>query len=111
VINCTWVISGYGCGPDLQIYYSRDCYWPSHCAGYGWTLTDSSEELVCENIWVPDAPENPGGSGGNDDESEIDDFISEEQQQPLLTNKICHNSFNFTQVVPADNDGPGWKEA
>ncbi|KGE14253.1 hypothetical protein [Sphingobacterium deserti] len=67
-INCTWVIASYGCGPDLQIYHSRDCHWPTFCGSYGWELTDSSEELVCENIWVPDAPETPGGSG-NEPES------------------------------------------
>ncbi len=58
-------------------------------------------------------PGEDGGSGGGSNQSpeEIDDYLSPEQQQQLLINRICPQSFAFTSVVEAGSGLPGWKEA
>lgn len=71
-VDCVFIVAGYGCGPNLEIYHSRNCSWPQHCTGYGWSLIDSRDEYVCENVWVPDAPNTDGGGGS--DGSDIADF-------------------------------------
>ncbi|HAU52395.1 MULTISPECIES: hypothetical protein [Sphingobacterium] len=72
-VDCIYQSGGYGCGSGITIYHSRDCSYPSFCAGYGWSLIDSRDEYVCENVWVPDAP-GTGDGGGGSDGSDIANF-------------------------------------
>lgn len=72
--HCQWASDGpSNCwGGMVHIIYSENCNWPSSsgCGGANYTLVDSSEDEVCQDVWFPDPPtepENPGGSGGGDD--------------------------------------------
>lgn len=91
------------------------------CAGDGPDMYCSLRLMViCENEGGTPNPGDPstppplgGGSGlpapGVNPE-ETDNSLSNEQQQQLLANKICSKSFSFTEVVPAGDGLPGWKE-
>jgi hypothetical protein len=59
---------------------------------------------------IPPSAGSPGG-GSNQSPDEINDYLSPEQQQQLLINRICPQSFAFTSVVEAGSGLPGWKEA
>ncbi|MBC6110208.1 hypothetical protein ACFOG5_15840 [Pedobacter fastidiosus] len=78
---CVFAPAGYTtCGGTLEVEISPNCIWPNAHCGVSWYLVDSSEETVCEDVWFPDPPTDPGdgGSGGDnsggdyDDESETD---------------------------------------
>lgn len=71
--NCQYSTLGdTHCG-GVIIYFSFNCNWPPSMCGYTFSLIDYSEDTVCENVWFPDPPTNPGdnpgggGGGGGDD--------------------------------------------
>jgi hypothetical protein len=66
--NCTYVSVAYSyCNAGLlDIVYSPTCQWPNTCGAY--SMTDYDEVDICENIWFPDPPTEPGGGGGGGDD-------------------------------------------
>ena len=75
--RCTWASDGpTNCNSGtVHIIYSENCNWPQGNCGSNYSLIDSSEDTVCEDVWFPDPPEpiDPGGGGvgGTDSPEEI----------------------------------------
>lgn len=64
VKNCTFsTLSTTTCGGSVEVTFDENCNWPPPLCGYPFSLTDSEEVLVCENIWFPDPPDEVGGGG------------------------------------------------
>ncbi|MDY0904437.1 hypothetical protein [Pedobacter sp. CFBP9032] len=68
VRNCTYsTLSVPPCaGGGIVVTFSADCQWPQAMCGYPFSLTDSDEAVVCENVWFPDPPDPGNGTGGGD---------------------------------------------
>ncbi|MGN8058023.1 hypothetical protein ACTJKN_17210 [Pedobacter sp. 22163] len=67
VRNCTFSsLSPSWCGGSVNIVFSPTCSWPQSTCGDVYSLVDSDEAVVCEDVWYPDPPTDPGdgGSGG-----------------------------------------------
>ncbi|AOM77371.1 SprT-like domain-containing protein [Pedobacter steynii] len=63
--NCTFVSDWAGsCSGSIIVLFSPTCNWPQSICGTSFSLTDSSEITVCEDIWFPDPPTDPGSGGG-----------------------------------------------
>lgn len=69
MVSCTYYTYLPSCGGQIIIEYSWDCRQPNYCQNSIWILSDSSTQDVCEQVWFPDPPIDPGsgGSGGGDD--------------------------------------------
>lgn len=66
VRRCTFVSVGYSyCSGEIMVIYSEYCNWPSPMCGMAFSLTDSSDEEICEDVWFPDPPTDPGEGGGS----------------------------------------------
>jgi hypothetical protein len=62
---CTYVSDSYTyCGGLIEVVYSEYCYWPSPRCGATFYMIDYSEVNVCDEVWFPDPPINPGDGGG-----------------------------------------------
>jgi len=119
--TCNWFTECYGAA---YFYANRpgECTYPDLITpcDYSsvWQQTSPSYDQVCELVYIPDNPDpgtggGVGGGGSNPGEpnsSDVDNYLSPEQQEALF-NKLCANSFNFVNVVMPDGDGAGWKEA
>lgn len=71
--NCLFASDSPGYCSGVQIVSSETCQWPPNMCGVTYSLIDSSEETVCEDVWFPDPPTDPGdggGSGGSGDGGE-----------------------------------------
>jgi hypothetical protein len=67
VRNCYFSsLSPSWCGGSVNIVFSPDCNWPQSTCGDVYSLVDSDEAVVCEDVWFPDPPTDPGtgGTGG-----------------------------------------------
>lgn len=70
--NCTYVSSGsVNCGQfyGIEVVYSPSCNSPSPICGVQYWLSDYDVVDVCEYVWFPDPPVDPGygGTGYGDD--------------------------------------------
>ncbi|WP_153846939.1 hypothetical protein [Sphingobacterium paramultivorum] len=97
------------------------------CAGDApYTYCETRLMVICQNDDDGPNPNNPNPNnppstpppfGGIGDPApavnpeEVDNYLSDEQQQQLLANRICSKSFTFTEVVSEGDNLPGWKEA
>ncbi|WP_292943555.1 hypothetical protein [Mucilaginibacter sp. 44-25] len=72
-VTCTWVTEeNPNCSPT---YYSNTdgddfCYEPDNTVGgcyYYWDLVSSVIDRQCDQVWVPDPPDNTGGGGQGGD--------------------------------------------
>lgn len=78
--SCTYVTYFPTCGGQIIVEYSWDCRPPSYCQNSIWMLSDYGTQDVCEQVWFPDPPIDPGqggGTGGGDGEGEGNDPIKE----------------------------------
>lgn len=65
--SCTYYTYLPSCGGGFVVEYSFYCQEPSYCQSAGWILSDYSIDQVCEDIWFPDPPSDPGSGGGGGD--------------------------------------------
>lgn len=66
MVGCTYVTDLLSCGGSIVIAYVQDCQVPSYCQNSIWILTDSNIQEVCEQVWFPDPPVDPGSGGGSE---------------------------------------------
>ncbi|MGN7988135.1 hypothetical protein ACTJKC_12390 [Pedobacter sp. 22226] len=63
--SCLFASDSPGYCSGIQIVSSETCQWPPSMCGVTYSLIDSSEETICEDVWFPDPPADPGESGGS----------------------------------------------
>lgn len=98
---CTYYTGSYLCGGAIVVEYSYDCSPPSYCQNSIWILSDYSVDTVCDEVWFPDPPTDPGdgnsgdGGGGNEGSNDIPaDPILPGQDHPAIDIKKYINCFN-----------------
>jgi|GEM_PF-2544141 len=103
---CVYTSDGYSyCGGAVDIVVSYNCVWPSPQCGVSYYMIDYSEETVCEDIWFPDPPIDPGDNGGTGggggDDGVTDDVPNGEMSESdyLYT---CPDNFSFSVVTTND---------
>lgn len=64
MVGCTYVTYLQSCGGSIVIAYAQNCQEPSYCQNSIWILTDSNMQEVCEQVWFPNPPIDPGSGGG-----------------------------------------------
>lgn len=103
--RCTYTTYFADCGGQFIVEYSFSCQVPSYCSTSLWTLTDYSYDEVCEQVWYPDPPTDPGtgGTGGDDVNAEDPDEEDYELEVNLDSLKIVKMFDCFENVTSDEN--------
>lgn len=93
--NCTYsTLAQPPCsGGSIPVTFSPTCQWPQALCGFPFSMTDSDEAVICENVWFPDPPD-PGdgggtGGGGGGDGGEGDIPTVEVKKDSLMKHYPC----------------------
>ena len=103
---CTFVSDGYSyCGGGIDVIYSEYCNWPSSACGVTYSLTDSDERLICEDIWFPDPPE-PVDPEENGENSTNPDALKVTDIENMTVNEITEKPIqDIDKYLDCFNDG------
>lgn len=100
---CTYATYYMSCGGGIIIEYRQECQVPSYCQSSIWILIDSDIQEVCEQVWFPDPPIDPGSSGGDGGDA-FDPENPTEDDYELLNTRT--DSINIKNKLDCFNNVP-----